>query len=203
MNLAQLGLFNEEVLRKPDPVLLESLRVASKSCKRCSLSSQCRQPVFGEGNPNRPPVAFVGEAPGANEDLQGRPFVGPAGELLNKMIEAMGLTREGIYIFNVLLCRPPGNRPPYPEEILMCREWFVGQARAVQPRIIVALGATAANVLLENRKEEPVGVMRKGWHDWQGIPVRVTYHPSFLLRTPEEKNEAWGDLQEVMKLTRR
>jgi len=199
----QLGLFNDDVLRKPDPVLLANLRETSKSCISCVLRAQCTQPVFGEGNGDRPTLAFVGEAPGAIEDARGRPFVGPSGDLLDKMILAMGLSREGVYVLNIVMCRPPGNRRPAPDEITHCREWFTGQMRAVQPKIIVALGSTAGNVLLENKKEALVGVMRKDWHEWQGIPVRVTYHPSYLLRAPQEKNEAWGDLQEVMKLMKR
>ena len=198
----QLGLFNDDVLRKPDPVLLNNLREASKRCSACALRAQCIQPVFGEGNGDRPALAFVGEAPGSIEDSQGRPFVGPSGELLDKMIVAMGLSRASVYILNIVMCRPPGNRRPEPDEITRCREWFVGQMRAVQPKIIVALGSTAGNVLLETKKEALVGAMRKDWHEWQGIPVRVTYHPSYLLRVPQEKNDAWGDLQEVLKLMR-
>jgi uracil-DNA glycosylase family 4 len=203
MTVPQLGLFNEDTFRKPDRDLWNNLKDASQRCVSCALRRGCKQPVFGEGNIDRPAVAFVGEAPGGQEDLQGHPFVGPSGELLGRMIVAMGFKREDLYLLNAVLCRPPDNRKPEPEEIAMCREWFVGQMRAVQPKTIVALGATAGNVLLGTKKEALVGAMRKEWHDWQGIPVRVTYHPSFLLRTPEEKNEAWGDLQEVLKLLKR
>ena len=140
---------------------------------------------------------FVGEAPGADEDATGVPFVGRAGQLLTKMIEAgMGLSRSDVYIANVLKCRPPGNRNPEPAEIASCRPYLDAQIALVRPSVLVALGKFAAQFLLET--EEPISRLRGRWGDRHGIPVMPTYHPSFLLRQPDRKKEAWEDLQLVL-----
>lgn len=141
---------------------------------------------------------FVGEAPGADEDATGVPFVGRAGQLLTKMIEAgMGLSREDVYIANVLKCRPPGNRNPEPAEIASCRPYLERQIELVRPAVLVALGKFAAHFLLDT--EEPITRLRGRWGERNGIPVMPTYHPSFLLRQPERKKEAWDDLQQVLR----
>jgi DNA polymerase len=152
--------------------------------------------VFGSGKPSKPRIAFVGEAPGKNEDETGEPFIGKAGILLDSMISAMKLKRDDLYICNVVNCRPPENRTPYPDEVVACSPFLFGQLRAVEPECIVALGASAARALL--RAKRSIKDMRGKWHDWEGIPLRVTFHPAFLLRDPQKKREAWGDLQEVM-----
>jgi uracil-DNA glycosylase family 4 len=194
----QGSLFATDALHRPDPERLKDLRSFAVKCQNCALRANRQNVVFGEGNPNRPPVVFIGEGPGALEDAAGRPFVGPVGQLLDKMILAMGLTREQVYLCFIVACRPK-HSPPAPEEILACREWWVGQLRAIQPQIIVAMGATATRALLEPKKEEPILAYRKKWHTWQGLPLRVTYHPSFLILNPREKPAAWMDLQEVVK----
>lgn len=153
--------------------------------------------VFGHGNGESPDMAFLGEGPGENEDRQGKPFVGRAGELLDKMIEAMSYSREQIYICNVVGCRPPSNRRPEPEEIDACRSFFTEQLRIVRPRIIVCLGATAAQSLLKTSKK--ISELRGRWFEWEGIPVRATYHPAYLLRDASKKKDAWADLQFVIK----
>lgn len=152
--------------------------------------------VFGVGNAVRPKVLFVGEGPGADEDVQGEPFIGKAGKLLDGMLGAMGLSRDQVYICNVVGCRPPENRKPKDDEIEACREFLNGQIRAVRPAAIVVLGATAVQALLKTKKG--IGSMREKWHDWEGIPLRATYHPAYLLRDRSKKREAWMDLQAVM-----
>lgn len=179
------------------PGELARLKEECLTCTICKLSKSRTKTVFGVGAENRPPVAFVGEGPGRNEDAEGVPFVGKAGRLLDKMIVAMGLSREAVYICNVVNCRPPENRTPEPDEIAACSRFLTGQLQAVQPRVIVALGATAAHVLVGGKK--PVGDLRRIWHEWRGIPLRVSYHPAFLLRNPDQKRDSWEDLQAVMK----
>jgi uracil-DNA glycosylase len=166
-------------------------------CTRCVLSRQGRKTiVFGEGDPNAE-LMFVGEGPGADEDEQGRPFVGRAGQLLNKMIEAMGLKREQVYIANVVKCRPPGNRTPEREEIETCSPFLLRQIAVIQPKAIVALGAVSARCLLG--LNEPMARLRGRWFDFRGTRLAVTYHPAFLLRDPRQKKETWKDLQMVME----
>ena len=182
-----------------DPVA--ALRVIrediGENCTRCKLHEQGRkQIVFGVGNP-KADLMFVGEGPGADEDAQGEPFVGRAGQLLNKMIEAMGLKREDVYIANVVKCRPPGNRTPERDECETCSPFLMRQVEAIKPKAIVALGAVAAKNLLG--LNETMANMRGRWYDFRGTQLRVTYHPAFLLRDPRQKSEAWKDLQEVMK----
>ncbi len=145
-------------------------------------------------------LVFVGEAPGADEDAQGRPFVGRAGQLLTKIIEAMGLKREDVYICNILKCRPPGNRNPQPEEIAACEPFLIRQLEAIRPRVICALGTFAAHTLLKS--EAPITVLRGRFHTYQGIPLMPTYHPAYLLRNPEAKKLVWEDVQMIMKALR-
>ena len=178
----------------------EALRLIKEDlgeCTRCVLSRLGRKTiVFGEGNPNAE-LMFVGEGPGADEDEQGRPFVGRAGQLLNKMIEAMGLKREQVYIANVVKCRPPGNRTPEREETETCSPFLLRQFAVMQPKAIVALGAVAARCLLS--LNEPMAKLRGRWFDFRGTRLAVTYHPAFLLRDPRQKKETWKDLQMVME----
>jgi len=178
----------------------EALRLIKEDlgeCTRCVLARQGRKTiVFGEGNPNAE-LMFVGEGPGADEDEQGRPFVGRAGQLLNKMIEAMGLKREQVYIANVVKCRPPGNRTPEREEIETCSPFLLRQIAVIRPKAIVALGAVAARCLLG--LNEPMARLRGRWFDYRGTRLAVTYHPAFLLRDPRQKKETWKDLQMVME----
>lgn len=194
---SQPTLFTEDQLRGPTGRSeVERLCTKAHLCKGCRLHETRTNVVFGSGNPSKPRVAFVGEAPGKNEDEHGQPFIGRAGKLLDGMIEAMGLSRDSIYICNVVCCRPPENRKPFPDEVMACREFLHGQLRAVTPSAIVALGAVATGALLNTKKR--IEEMRGKWHDWEGIPLRATFHPAYLLRDPSQKKEAWADLQEVM-----
>lgn len=166
-------------------------------CTRCRLHKQGRkQIVFGVGNP-RADLMFIGEAPGADEDEQGEPFVGRAGQLLNNMIKAMGLRREDVYIANIIKCRPPGNRTPERDECETCSPFLMRQIQVINPKAIVALGAVAAKTLLAINA--PMSELRGRWYDFRGTKLAVTYHPAFLLRDPRQKKEAWKDLQMVMK----
>jgi uracil-DNA glycosylase len=176
---------------------LRVIREDIGDCTRCRLHTQGRkQIVFGVGNPTAD-LMFVGEGPGADEDEQGEPFVGRAGQLLNKMIEAMGLKREDVYIANVVKCRPPGNRTPERDECDTCSPFLYRQIEVIKPKAIVALGAVAAKTLLG--MNETMSNLRGRWYDFRGTQLRVTYHPAFLLRDPRQKAEAWKDLQQVMK----
>jgi uracil-DNA glycosylase len=164
-------------------------------CRRCKLHPARKNIVFGVGNPEAA-LVFVGEGPGSEEDRIGEPFVGPAGQLLDKMIAAMGLARDDVYICNVVKCRPPGNRNPEPDEIEACEPFLARQLAAIRPRMLVALGGVAAKALLNTS----AGIMslRGQWKSYQGIPLMPTFHPAFLLRAPDRKREAWSDLQQVM-----
>lgn len=167
-------------------------------CTRCKLHTLGRsQIVFGVGNPNAD-LMFVGEAPGADEDAQGVPFVGRAGQLLTKMIEAMGLKRDDVYIANVLKCRPPGNRNPEPDEIAQCEPFLFRQLASVQPKVVIALGAFAAKTLLKT--DAPISRLRGRVFDYRGAKLIPTFHPSFLLRSPGYKREAWEDLKHALLL---
>lgn len=163
-------------------------------CQRCKLAPLRTKLVFGVGNPNAD-LLFVGEAPGADEDAQGEPFVGKAGQLLTKMIEAMGYRREDVYICNVLKCRPPGNRNPEPDEVAACEPFLKKQLAAIRPRMIVALGKFAVQCLL--RDDSPISRLRGNFRTYEGIPLMPTFHPAYLLRDPSKKKLAWHDLKEV------
>jgi DNA polymerase len=166
-------------------------------CTRCAELVQCRtQTVFGTGNLSAR-LCFVGEAPGADEDAQGEPFVGAAGQLLSRIIAAMGLERRDVYICNVIKCRPPGNRTPLPDEIANCRSFLERQIALVKPQYLCALGAVAAQALLNTGRS--IGQLRGRLHDYQGIPVLCTYHPAYLLRTPSAKKDVWEDVQILMR----
>jgi len=193
-----------------DPIAaLKLIREDLGDCTRCKLHKQGRkQIVFGVGNP-RADLMFVGEGPGADEDTQGEPFVGRAGQLLNNMIKAMGIRREDVYIANVVKCRPPGNRTPERDETETCSPFLMRQIAVIKPKVVVALGAVAAkNLLAMNASMSelrgrfydfmPAGA-RSSDPSWQGTKLAVTYHPAFLLRDPRQKGEAWKDLQMVMK----
>ena len=174
---------------------LEEVRRALGDCKRCKLCSGRKNIVFGVGNP-KARLVFVGEGPGAEEDNQGIPFVGAAGQLLTKMIAAMGYTRDEVYICNVVKCRPPGNRNPEPDEIEACQPFLEAQLNAIRPSVIVTLGKFAAQTLL--RTDTPITRLRGQWREYVGIPLMPTFHPAYLLRNPAEKKPAWTDLQAVM-----
>jgi DNA polymerase len=174
---------------------LAEVRAELGDCKRCKLHSTRTKLVFGTGAEDAP-LMFVGEAPGADEDRLGEPFVGRAGELLDKMIEAMGWTRHTVYIANILKSRPPGNRNPEPDEVAACFPFLERQIEAIAPRIIVSLGRPASNGLLGN--DMPISALRGRFHDRRGVRVMPTFHPAFLLRTPERKRDAWNDLKLVM-----
>jgi uracil-DNA glycosylase len=163
-------------------------------CQRCKLAPSRTKLVFGVGNPDAD-LLFVGEAPGADEDAQGEPFVGKAGQLLTKMIEAMGYRREDVYICNVLKCRPPGNRNPEPDEVASCEPFLKRQLGAIRPRMIVALGKFAVQCLL--RDESPISRLRGNFRTYEGIPLMPTFHPAYLLRDPSKKKLAWQDLKDV------
>lgn len=165
-------------------------------CARCPLHKGRHTIVFGQGDPNAR-LMFVGEGPGADEDAQGLPFVGRAGQLLNNMISAMGLKREQVYIANVVKCRPPNNRTPEPGEANTCLPFLMRQIEVVQPQVLVALGATAATYLLGQR--QPLAALRGRIHAVRGTSLIVTYHPAYLLRDPRQKKEAWADLQIAMR----
>jgi DNA polymerase len=181
-----------------DPIAaLRQIREDIGDCTRCVLHKQGRkQIVFGVGNP-RAELMFIGEAPGADEDEKGEPFVGRAGQLLTNMIKAMGLSREEVYIANIIKCRPPGNRTPERDECETCSPFLMRQIETVAPKAIVALGAVAAKTLLAINA--PMSELRGRWYDFRGTKLAVTYHPAFLLRDPRQKKETWKDLQMVMK----
>ena len=164
-------------------------------CTRCRLSESRRHIVFGEGNP-RARLLFVGEGPGGDEDVQGRPFVGAAGQLLTRIIGAMGLAREEVYIANIIKCRPPRNRNPEPDEIDTCFPFLQRQIDAIGPEVICALGKFAAQTLL--RTEAPISALRGRFHEYRGIPVMPTFHPAYLLRNAERKRDTWEDVQKIM-----
>lgn len=182
-------------LRTDSPVdSLEAIAAELSGCTRCKLCEKRKNIVFGEGNPSAS-LVFVGEGPGEQEDLQGRPFVGKAGQLLDRMIEAMGLTRGQVYICNVVKCRPPGNRNPEPDEIQSCDPFLYRQLDAIRPKVVVALGKFAAQTLLET--QTPISKLRGRFYEYRGAKLMPTFHPAYLLRNPDGKREAWADLQQV------
>ena len=177
---------------------LEEIRDDIGDCTRCKLAGLGRrQIVFGVGNPNAE-LMFVGEGPGADEDIQGIPFVGRAGQLLTKMIEAMGFSRDQVYIANVVKCRPPDNRNPEPDEIASCEPFLFRQIESIKPSVIIALGAFAARTLL--RSQDPISRLRGRVFDYHGAQLIPTFHPSFLLRSPGQKKYAWEDLKKALEV---
>ncbi|HWO23096.1 MAG TPA: uracil-DNA glycosylase [Kofleriaceae bacterium] len=174
---------------------LTQIREDLGECTRCQLHTTRRKIVFGVGAEDAP-LMFVGEAPGEQEDKRGEPFVGPAGELLDKMIEAMGWTRQTVYVANTLKCRPPQNRNPQPDELAQCTPFLDAQIRSIAPRIIVTLGKPAANHVLH--RDAPISALRGRFHDRAGVKVMPTFHPAYLLREPEKKKDTWSDLKQVI-----
>jgi DNA polymerase len=175
---------------------LEQIHADLGDCRRCPLAGTRKQLVFGVGNPQARRV-LVGEAPGREEDERGEPFVGEAGRLLDRILFAMGLNRDEVYICNVLKCRPPDNRDPEPAEIACCEPFLIRQLAAIRPQVIVALGRFAIQTLL--RSKAPISKLRGIWHEYQGIPLMPTYHPAYLLRNPLGKRDVWADMQQVMR----
>ncbi|MDJ0701349.1 MAG: uracil-DNA glycosylase [Woeseiaceae bacterium] len=169
----------------------EDLRGAVSRCTRCELANSRTQTVFGVGNPDADWM-IIGEAPGAEEDRRGEPFVGRAGKLLDEMLRAVGQARDQVFIANILKCRPPNNRDPKPDEAASCREYLDAQIAHIEPKIILAVGRIAAQNLLGS--DAPVGRLRGRVHDLNGLPLVVTYHPAYLLRSPSQKQKAWDDL---------
>ena len=187
--------FPRSPTKLPHPRLtLAAVRRELGECKRCKLHLTRRQIVFGEGN-EKATLVFVGEAPGEDEDRQGRPFVGKAGQLLTRIINAIGLTREEVYITNIIKCRPPRNRNPQQDEIATCEPFLGQQLEIIQPKIICALGSFAAQTLLKTA--EKISQLRGRFHEYRGIKVMPTYHPAFLLRNPHKKREAWEDMKKI------
>jgi DNA polymerase len=183
--------------RSPEQALL-SIRDEIGDCTRCKLHKQGRtQIVFGVGHPSAD-LMFVGEAPGADEDIQGIPFVGRAGQLLTKIIEAIGLSRDDVYIANVIKCRPPGNRNPDPDEVETCEPFLFQQIDRIQPKVIVALGTFAAKTLLKT--QDPISRLRGRVYDYRGAKLVPTFHPAFLLRSPDRKRDVWDDMKKVRAL---
>jgi uracil-DNA glycosylase family 4 len=179
-----------------DAAAWEALRVEVSGCRRCELCNTRTQTVFGVGD-RHAELLVIGEAPGADEDLQGEPFVGRAGQLLNSMLRALGSPRETVYIANVLKCRPPGNRDPKPAEVASCLPYLQRQVDMIQPRLLLAVGRIAAQNLLAT--DTPIGRLRGQLHHFgtRATPLIVTYHPAYLLRSPSEKRKSWGDLKFV------
>jgi DNA polymerase len=186
-SLADKGCGSEEQL---------AIRRDLGDCRRCKLAGGRTNLVFGVGDP-RAELMFVGEGPGGDEDLQGEPFVGRAGQLLTRMIEAMGFRRSEVYIANVVKCRPPGNRDPEPDEIDACEPFLRRQIAAIRPKVVVALGRFAVQTLL--RDPTPISRQRGRWREYEGVRLMPTFHPAYLLRNPAEKKAAWEDLKLVMK----
>lgn len=175
---------------------LDAIRMDLGDCRRCQLANGRTNLVFGVGNPAAR-LVFVGEGPGRDEDLQGEPFVGEAGKLLTKIIEAMGFQRSDVYICNVVKCRPPQNRDPLPSEIEACSSFMLRQVKAIKPAVIVALGKFAAQTLLGSKT--PISKLRGNFHDYHGIPLMPTFHPAALLRDPALKRDVWEDMKSVMR----
>ncbi len=178
------------------PMSLDAVREELGDCRRCKLHSTRTQIVFGSGNPQAK-LVFVGEGPGRDEDLQGQPFVGLAGQLLTKIIQAIQLTRQEVYIANIIKCRPPGNRNPEPDEIGACEPFLMKQLEAIRPKLICALGTFAAQTLLKT--DEKISLLRGRFHPYHGILLMPTYHPAFLLRNPNYKRDVWEDMKKIKK----
>lgn len=179
---------------------LAELAAAARECRRCGLRAGCRGVVFGEGNPHAT-LMLIGEGPGATEDELGRPFVGRAGELLDRILAAAGFTRQEVFINNVVMCRPPGNRTPTDEEIAACLPWLRARIRIIRPAVLVLLGATAARAMLGPAAR--ITQVRGRWHKIGGMLVMPTFHPAALLRDPSKKRPVWEDFQQVRDVVRR
>ncbi len=175
----------------PESKSLNELSVTASDCHLCGLAKTRNRVVFGVGNPHAD-VVFIGEAPGRDEDIKGEPFVGRAGQLLDRMLGGIGLDREQVYIMNTIKCRPPNNRNPHVEEVQACNLWFEQQLEILAPKVICLLGKVAAQTVLQT--DATLGSLRGHWHDYNGIPVWVTYHPAYLLRAPQQKQRSWQDL---------
>ncbi len=175
---------------------LDTIRTDLGDCRRCGLAASRTELVYGVGNPNAR-LLLVGEAPGREEDARGEPFVGEAGRLLDKILLAMGMQREEVYICNVLKCRPPNNRDPQPEEVATCEAFLIRQVAAIRPQVIVGLGRFAVHCLLKTKA--PISRLRGEWQNYQGIPMMPTYHPAYLLRNPDGKRDVWEDMKEVLR----
>ena len=187
----------EKSADKTDKILsLEEIRAEMGDCRRCKLYGGRKNLVFGDG-PSNARLMFVGEAPGADEDKQGVPFVGAAGQLLNNMLSKLGLRREEVYIANILKSRPPGNRDPEADEIAACLPFLDKQIKAIRPRVIVTLGRISTHALLGTK--EPLTRLRGHWQRYHDIRVMPTFHPSYLLRAPQERRKTWDDMQQVME----
>ena len=171
---------------------LEEHRAAIEGCTTCPLHKSRNKFVYGVGNP-KAKLLFIGEAPGAQEDLQGEPFVGAAGKLLDKILAAIQLSRQEVYIANILKCRPPNNRDPLPAEVAECLPHLHEQIRIIQPKLMMCLGRIASQSLLQTTT--PLGKLRKVWHNYHGVPMLVTFHPAALLRFPEYKKDTWEDMK--------
>lgn len=176
---------------------LKALQEEIGDCRRCKLCQKRMTIVFGEGNPEAD-LMFIGEAPGREEDLQARPFVGDAGKLLTRLIEKMGYRRQDVYIANIVKCRPPLNRDPEPDEIECCREFLESQITIIRPKVIVALGRVSALTLIGNDKLK-ITAIRGKFFDYKGIPFMPTFHPAYLIRNPKDKWLTWSDMQEVLE----
>lgn len=190
---------NEEVnnMAEIEVVTLEKVRKELGECQRCKLHKSRKTIVFGEGD-NSSGLMFIGEGPGEEEDLQGRPFVGKAGALLNSLINKMGLKRQEVYITNAVKCRPPGNRDPEPDELETCRPFLIGQIQAIKPYVIIGLGRVASQSLLNTTTS--ITALRGNVHDLMGIPFIPTFHPAYLLRNPKAKWATWEDAQRALKI---
>jgi uracil-DNA glycosylase family 4 len=184
-----------EISESASTETMADIRADLENCRRCGLCDVRTQIVFGEGDVNAR-LVFVGEGPGYEEDKRGVPFVGAAGQLLNKIIDAMHLTRDAVYIGNIIKCRPPGNRNPKPDEIEACKPFLERQLKVIKPDFICALGTFAAQTLL--RTETPISKLRGEFYDFMGIKVLPTYHPAYLLRNPEKKRAVWEDMKKLM-----
>lgn len=191
--LKNMGVDEYAFAEKEGPTLSE-LKKTVLSCERCALAKTRKNVVFGEGSP-KADIVFVGEAPGEEEDNQGRPFVGRAGKLLDQLIERIGIKRSDVFICNVLKCRPPGNRDPEPDEAAACKEYLVTQLDIIRPRVICTLGRHAYNTLLET--DAPISRIRGKLTTFRGIPLLPTYHPSYLLRSQTKIKEAWEDMDKL------
>jgi len=188
---------NSEKAILPGILTLADVREELGDCKRCKLHRTRRTIVYGEGN-EKASLMLIGEAPGYDEDVQGRPFVGKAGQLLTKILQSINLPREEVYITNIVKCRPPQNRNPEPDEIRSCNPFLVKQITAIQPKIICALGSFSAQTLLKT--DTKITALRGRLYDLEGIKVVPTYHPAFLLRNPERKREVWEDMKKIAEL---